>query len=257
MAAPGTVKPVPINRWLPYWAVFQADIRQTLRSWVYRTWVLVSVLSAVGYLLYHVGVYREAGIVEQASTVISDLFRWTLLGSVTLIIALTAGCITSERGTMADSVLSRGISRYQYFLGKWHSRLVTVLGTFLLMGVLTLGSSYFLLHEDLSLKGSLITLAVAAALIGTIVSCGVTVSALVNSTLVGVAALWMALYGCGFLLSLLPGHFPSPARMLTNLPHMLRGDYNVTAAGQLVGWSCLASLVLALVGLGYFSRRDV
>src|SRR5262245_46673757 len=141
-------KPIRINRLLPYWAVFQADVRQTLHSWVYRFWVLVWVLAALGYLLYKVGVYREAGIIQPASTPTSDLLRWTVLGSVTLIVVLTAGSISSERGTMADSILSRGISRYQYFMGKWHARLVTVLGTFLLLGLLLLAGSYFLLHED-------------------------------------------------------------------------------------------------------------
>jgi len=257
MDAPATSKPIAINRWLPYWAVFQADARQTLRSWVYRTWVLVSVFSVVGYLLYHVGVYREAGIVQQASHVISELLRWTLLGSVTLIIVLTAGCITSERGTMADSVLSRGISRFQYFLGKWHSRLLTVLGTFLVMGILTLGSCYFLFHEDVSMKGCLATLLVAAALLAVIVSCGVTVSAIVNSTIVGIAVLWLAIYGCGFLLSFLPGNFPSPARLQANLPHLLRGDYNLRDAGKLAGWSCLVSFAMGMVGLACFSRKDV
>src|SRR5262245_65203254 len=110
MDTPTPAKPIRINRWLPYWAVFQADLHQTLRSWVYRTWVLLSVLAALGYLLYRVGVYREAGIIQPASALISDLLRWTVVGSVTLIIALTAGSISSERGTMADSVLSRGIS---------------------------------------------------------------------------------------------------------------------------------------------------
>jgi hypothetical protein len=36
-----------------------------------------------------------------------------VLGSITLIVVLTAGAISADRGTMADSVLSRGISRYQ------------------------------------------------------------------------------------------------------------------------------------------------
>src|SRR5262245_18164581 len=123
-------KPVPVNRWLPYWAVFQADMHQTVRSWVYRIWMLVSVLAAVGYLLYRFGLAHEAGIVQPASVLMGDLLGWTLLGSVTLIVVLTASSISSERGTMADSVLSRGISRHQYFLGKWHSRLATVLATF-------------------------------------------------------------------------------------------------------------------------------
>src|SRR3954470_14078216 len=98
-AAPAR-RPVSINRWLPYWAVFQADVQQTLRSWVYRVWVLVSLAAAVGYLLYRFGLSHEAGIVQPASNLVADLLRWTLLGSITLIVVLTAGSISSERGTM-------------------------------------------------------------------------------------------------------------------------------------------------------------
>src|SRR5438445_38657 len=158
MELPAATKPAKINRLLPYWAVFQADVRQTLRSWVYRTWVLVSVLAAAGCLLFHGGVQYKAGMIQLASTLISDLLRWTLLGSVTVIIVLTAGSISSERGTMADSVLSRGISRYQYFLAKWHARLVTILGTFVTMGLVALVASFLLVEEDLSLIGSLVAL---------------------------------------------------------------------------------------------------
>src|SRR5437899_12979319 len=79
MDAATAAKPVKINRWLPYWAVFQADVRQTLRSWVYRTWVLMSVLAAVGYLLYCLGAYREAGLIQLDSVFISNLLRGTLI----------------------------------------------------------------------------------------------------------------------------------------------------------------------------------
>ena len=124
------------NRWLPYWAVFQADVGQTLRSWVYRVWVLASLLAMAGYLLYRVGAVREFGVLHPASAFMSDLLKWTVLVSVTLVVILTTGSISSERGTMADSVLSRGISRHQYFMGKWHARLVVVLGTFFLLGII-------------------------------------------------------------------------------------------------------------------------
>ena len=43
-------RPVRINRLLPYWAVLQADLRQTLHSWVYRVWVLLCLCAAIGYL---------------------------------------------------------------------------------------------------------------------------------------------------------------------------------------------------------------
>jgi ABC-type transport system involved in multi-copper enzyme maturation permease subunit len=247
--APTATKPVRINRWLPYWAVFQNDVRQTLASWVYRTWVLVSVLAGGGYLLYRWGVKEETGVIQSASLLVSDLLRWTVLGSVTLIILLTVGSICSERGSMADSVLSRGISRYQYFLGKLHARLVTVLGTYLLMGAAALVAAFFLLHEDLDWRGSLVALLNVGALLATVVTCGVAVSAIVNSTLLGSAVLWILVYGTGFALSL--------HRSLNTLPHMLRGFYDITSQAHVVGWSALVSAVAALVGMVYFARRDV
>jgi ABC-type transport system involved in multi-copper enzyme maturation permease subunit len=257
MDAPAAEKPTKINRWLPYWAVFQEDIRQTLRSWVYRTWVLVSVLAAVGFLLYRVGVFREAGMVQFASHLTSDLLRWTLLGSVTLIIVMTASSISGDRGTLADSVLCRGISRYQYFFAKWHSRLVTILATFFGLGVGLLLSSYFLLQDDLSLIGCVVTLLTVAVLLATVITCGVTVSAITSSTVMGITVLWLAVYGIGFLLSLLPARFPSPEQVLTRLPHMLRGAYDMQYLGQLGTWSLGVSVVAAVIGLAWFARRDV
>jgi ABC-2 type transport system permease protein len=257
MDAVAEKKPITFNRWLPYWAVFQADVRQTLRSWVYRFWVLLSVLATVGYLLYRFGSYHEVGIVQSASLHVSQLLRWIVLGSAVIICVLTAGSITSERGTMADSVLSRGISRYQYFLGKWHARLATVLGTFLTLGVATLISALFLLHEDLSWDGSLVALATVAALLGAVITFGVTVSAIANSTVLGIAVLWGILCAAGVVLSFLPPCYPSPDRALQRLPHILQGNYDFTSLVQFVGWSLLASCLAALIGMVYFSRRDV
>ncbi len=257
MDAPAAPAPVKIKRWLPYWAVFQADVRQTLQSWVYRTWVFVSLLVTVGYSLYRYGAEHEAGILQSASHLVSDLLRWTVLGSVTLIIVLTAGSISSERGTMADSILSRGISRFQYFLGKWHARLVTVLTTFFVLGAAALVSSHFLLHEDLSLMGSLAALLMVGALLGVVSTCGVTVSAITNSTVVGIAALWVAVYGSGLVLSFLTRSTPSPTWLLQVLPNVLHGQFSWYTVGRLAGWSALASGGAALVGMAYFSRRDV
>jgi hypothetical protein len=245
------------NRWLPYWAVFQADVHQTMRSWVYRVWVLVSVLAAVGYILYRCGLAHEAGIVQPASKLIADLLRWTTLGSVTLIVVLTAGSISSERGTMADSVLSRGISRHQYFLGKWHSRLVTVLLTFVVLCGAALVASLFLLHEDLDLGGCAMAVLTVCVLLAAVVTCGVTVSAICNSTVLGIAVLWIVLYGGGFALSWLPARYPSPSRALNCLPFILKGYYDPDVLLGLMGWSALVSLAVALVGLAHFARRDI
>lgn len=257
MDAPVAGKVPKINRFLPYWAVFQADIRQTLQSWVYRTWVLIWLLAAVGFLIYQVGVYKEANIVQLASSTMGNVLRWSVLGSVTLIIMLTASSISSDRGTLADSVLCRGISRYQYFMAKWHARLVTVLVTFAVMGSLILTSSFFLLHDDLSLSGSIVALLTVLVLLAAVITCGVTFSALTNNTLMGITVLWLFIYGIGFTLSLLPPRFPSPDQALNRLTYVLQGKYDLQYLGQLAMWSAILSGLVALVGIGYFSQRDV
>lgn len=257
MEAVAAQKPVKINRWLPYWAVFQADVRQTMQSWVYRTWIIMSILVAVGYLLYRVGVYREAGIVQVDATVIGDLLRGTVLGSVTLIIALTVGSISSERGTMADSVLSRGISRYQYFMGKLHARLATVLGSFFVMGFLLIVASLLLLQNEIKFNGAIAALITVAGLLTTVITLGVTVSAITNSTVLGVAILWMALYGAMFLMTMMPEQLPSVQSILDRMPNVLRGYYNLAVLGRIMLWSLALSFLSACVGMTYFARRDI
>ncbi len=257
MDAVATQKPVKINRWLPYWAVFQADVRQTLQSWLYRTWVIMSILAATGYLLFLVGAFQVAGVQQSDVKYISGLLKWTVIGSVTLIIVMTVGSISSERGTMADSVLSRGISRYQYFLGKWHARLVSILGTFFVMGALWLVTSFFLLHQELKWNGALVALLTVAGLLAVVITLGVAISAVSNSTVLGIAILWMTLYGASFLLSLMPERVVSLEQVLERLPNVLRGHYDLSALGGLMIGALAISLVSAGAGMAYFARRDI
>src|SRR5205085_11059909 len=163
MDAPAVTVQSRYIRWLPYWAVLQTDVRQTVRGWVWRTWVLAWLSAAVGYLLYRLGVYRETGIVQQASLLFGDLLRWTMFGTGLLVVVLTVGGLSADRGTLADSVLSRGISRYQYFLAKLHSRLFCVVVTFTVLTGGVLLASHFMVHEDVSWDGCLVALAALAS----------------------------------------------------------------------------------------------
>jgi ABC-type transport system involved in multi-copper enzyme maturation permease subunit len=247
-----------LNRWLPYWAVLQADLAQTMQSWVYRVWVFVLLLSATGIILYRYGLAKEAGIVQPWAQLMADLFRWALLGSGSLVVVLTAGTISSERGTMADSVLSRGISRYQYFLGKWHSRLFSVLVTFLVLALAALIVGSTLLHDDpVNPLGAMWALGASVCLLAVVVTCGVAVSAIVNSTVLGIAVVWVLLYGGGFLLSLLPQSVLSPDRALARMDFILRGNYDVEGLARLMIACGVVSLLAAAIGMLHFSQRDI
>lgn len=258
MDAPATARSVKINRLLPYWAVFQADLKATLSSWIYRVWVVLSIGAALCYLLYRFGAKQVGGFVQQAPDMLSDVFTWIAFGSVTLIIVMTGGTICGERGTLADSVLSRGVSRIQYFLGKWHARLVAILCTFVVIACLSMAGAMVLLHgENMTLHGSLAAMAVVASLLIMVVTCGVSVSAIANTSVISIGIVWMILYGVGFALSLLPASYPSPDRALQALPLVLKGQYDWHTISRLISGTLSASLLAAVVGMIYFSRRDV
>jgi ABC-2 type transport system permease protein len=261
MDASPPVVTLRFNRFLPYWAVLQTDMRQTLRSWVYRLWVFVTILAAGGFLLYRVGLHREAGIIQSAATQCGELFRMMVVGSLALVVVLAVSAISAEKGTVADSVLSRGISRYQYFLAKWHARLVVVTLTFSLLAAGVLLGGYFLFkadsESDLSLIGGLAAVVAVTAVLAMIVSWGVVIGALTNSTILGITVFWLLLYGTGFLMSLLPEPWPSPDRELSRLKFVLRGQFNEALFGNLLLVSAIMCVVASVVGLIGFNRRDV
>jgi len=183
------------NPLLPYYAVFRTDLRQTARSWVFRLWVLVSLVSAVGYGLYKFGIHREVGLVQSASEQTGVLLR--TVGMVTLafvsLIALIG--ISSERGTVADSILSRGISRHQYFLAKWHSRSVVLLTAFAVMASGILTAYHYLLEPDLTFGGCVAATLIAMSILAAVIAWGVTVGALSHGTVVGITVFWVVLFG--------------------------------------------------------------
>jgi ABC-2 type transport system permease protein len=249
--------PFKYRRWLPYWAVLRTDVRQTLRSWVYRLWVVVTVLAAAGFLVYRVGVHRETGLEQPAAVHTSDLLRAVSLGSLALIVVLCVSAISSERGTLADSVLSRGISRYQYFLAKWHARTVVVVSTFMAMALVMLALFHFLLTDDLTLGGCLAAVVTISAILAAVVAMGVAVGSVSHSTVVGITVLWIVLYGSGVLMTLLPATYPTPEKILSRLPYVLQGTYHLPALGDWVLAGLVTAVGSAAVGMVVFARKDV
>lgn len=252
---------VRFNKFLPYWAVFQTDLRQTLRGWVYRLWVLTAVAAAGGFLLYRVGLHREAGLAQSAAAQCGELVRLLVVGSLALVVVLAVSAVGAERGTVADAVLSRGISRHQYFLAKLHARLAAVVVTFGVLAAAVLAAGHVLFRSDaesdLSLAGGAAAVVGVAAVLAVIVSWGVAVGALANGTVLGIAVFWLALYGTGFVLTLLPETYPSPDRELARLKYVLMGQYDPGLLRDVVLGSAVLCGLAAAVGLVGFARRDV
>jgi hypothetical protein len=114
-----------------------------------------------------------------------------------------------------------------------------------------------LLSEDLTFSGSVAGVLILASILFAVISWGVTIGAITNSTVLGITLFWIVLYGTGFLLSLLPQSFPAPDRILAKLPAILRGNFDGGMLGDVVLVSFGVALIAGIVGMISFSRKDV
>lgn len=263
MDAAASSIPFRFNRFLPYWAVLQTDLGQTLRSWVYRLWLIMMALAAVGYVLYKLGA-ANAGEYQSVAVQTDDLLRALAIGSLSLISLLAVSSISSERGTIADSILSRGISRYQYFLAKWHARVVVVLATFVSVSAAVLVAYSVLFTAsttgsgvNLTLWGGVAAVAMLAAVLMVVVSWGVAIGAVSNGTVIGITVFWIVIFGGMVALSRLPSDYPNLKWLIDGLRNVLRGGLDSADVLRFLAAAVVLAVVGALVGLGMFARRDV
>ncbi|MCS7167108.1 MAG: ABC transporter permease [Gemmatales bacterium] len=245
-------------RWLPFAAVLVMEWRQTWRSWTFRVAMLLLAALAIGYVLHRAAIYHQAGIVQSASSILAELCQASLIIGPTLMILLSAGTIAGERGTLADSVLSRGISRYAYFFGKWLGRLAALLGGLLLLGLIVWFLAYVLLrHEDLSFLGTLWALALLLSVLAAIATIGVFFSAVCPSTALALMLAWVIVHGAGALLwltRLTPIH---PQGLWKWFPFLIWGQYDTWAVFRALAWAWLVASFAALLAVVHFSRCDL
>jgi ABC-2 type transport system permease protein len=245
------------SRWLPYFAVLKTDLNQTLQGWLFRGCLFVALVLSVGHLVHRATMHHQMGIVQPVSVMVAELLQYIVLVGSTLVIVLSIGAICGERDTLADTVLSRGVSRWQYFLAKWHARLTAVIGSFALLAGLIILAAIFVLQSDVSLVGCGLALGVVATLLAIVVSCGVAVSGMVDSSLLGIAILWIGLYALGAALLLIPLPMLDYGKMLKNLPILLRGQVEPMMVLKLMAVGGGVALLAAIAGMFGFSRRDL
>ena len=254
-AAPTTTP--RFNPLLPYFAVLRTDLRQTFHSWLFRLWVIVSVIAAVGYGLYKFGIHREVGLVQSASEQTGVLLGTVGIVTLAFVSLVAVHAVSGERGTVADSILSRGISRRQYFAAKWHARSVVLLAAFALLSGGVLTAYHFLLEPDLSLDGCLAGVGVATAVLAAVIAWGVTVGAMSNGTVIGTTLFWLVLFGGVFLLSFLPSPFPNGSNLLATLRTTLRGNFDPAKVAQVIGVCAAVAAAGGLTGMVGYSKKDV
>lgn len=248
---------LPLRRFLPYWAVLKNDLGQTLGGGLFRACFLVVLALSTGLLVHRAAIYKEAGRLVHASTFAAEILTLFVLVGSTVVIVLSAGAIAGEREVLADSILCRGVSRWQYYLGKLHARLFGIIGGMLLICLMVVAAGLILLKPDVTPIGLALAFGLVASILSVVVSLGVALSARVNSSVLGIAILWIIVYGVGTALFYFEVGTFRFQEMLRALPEIVEGQTEVWVQVRLIAGFSLAAACIALLGGMAFSRRDL
>jgi ABC-2 type transport system permease protein len=116
-------------RVMPILAILQHDLGSLASSWLVRIWVFVTGLLV---FLQISGQWGQTGDAEFIATILFPyLIVWFLV-----VMMLGVGPVAGSRAeSLADSILSRPVTRYEYLLASWAARVFAVLGAFLVVVV--------------------------------------------------------------------------------------------------------------------------
>ena len=236
---------------MAFWALMQADlVNSVARSWAVRGWLALMALQAI------VTIPSSTSDSTAADALASLLGTFPLIWSL-FIIVNTSGAVSSESGVVADSILSKSVTRYDYILAKMASRLVLVVGAYMLI---TLPSAYLVYRYgtgDLSTGGVVWSVTIVGMMLVLLTTLSVALSTLFNRTLVAMIGAWAVWYTAGGITALFQVEYLSPLDIVDTLPATLTGDYAASDQWRiLIGFALVSAAVMGIAVL-HFSRKDL
>jgi ABC-2 type transport system permease protein len=221
------------------------------RSWAVRIWLILMTLQAMFMILVSTG---EDSSAADALTALLGAFPviWS-----TFIIINTSGAVSSEAGVVADSILSKAVTRYDYILAKMAARLAMVIGLYL---IITLPAAYLVSRYgqgSLDAGGTAWGITLIGMTLVLLTTLSVAFSTLFNRTLVALIVVWFLWYSAGGIAALFQVNDLSPLHIVDSLPNLLVGNY--VAADQwrsLFGFVALSAVVI-IVAVVHFAHKDL
>ena len=185
------------------------------------------------------------------------VMRYHLLLWASFVIALGASAIASEADIAPEAILCRGISRWQYYLGKCSARTLMVVGLYLLLSALAVGLGALRLHNDMSWAGLVQTLKLGALTLAALAALSVAGSVWFRSPLIAFAVVWMCLYGVGIVTAILEIPSLSPITLADRFPLLLQASESALPPHHLLPVLGIAAILATAVSLVSFCTKDV
>ena len=184
------------------------------------------------------------------------LLRMHLLVWSLCVLALGASAVSSESEEVGATVLCRGVSRWQYYVGKCVARSLTVAAVFLAATLLPLALATVRLPNDLTAAGTVHGLTRVGGLLVLLAVVGVAGGVWFRNALLAVACCWMAVYGAGLVATILDVEPLSPLSLAARLPLWLQGTLDLPQH-SLILVLAVAAAVATVASATCFACKDV
>jgi hypothetical protein len=219
---------------MPFLAILRHDLGMLAGSWLVRIWVAAALLLTLGLAA---STWRHF---QTAPMISSLLFPWLVFPWFVVVMVLGVNPTTGSRAeSLADGFLSRPITRYEYLLAIWAARLLTVLGTYLLVTLPAIAIVAWAKRPVTPDRVTLYGLTAALTVVGVVltfqVSLAFLVGTLLRRTLLAVVVLLFLWYPANMILHSFHLEAFSPISLNQALPGLLRQPWRESDARAAAG----------------------
>lgn len=209
------------NVWMPTLAIFTYELRALVGSWLVRGWC---VAAAVFALLAVAAAWKEP---DPAPLIASMLFSYLVFPWFLVVILLGISPLTGSRlDTLADGILCRPVTRYEYLLASWAARVAVVLGVFLAVMVPAIAIVTLARRTDgpqpVTLYGAVSALAVVSLVLTFLVTLAYLAGTALRKPLLAAGVLIFVWFPINLLLHTFALEEFSPISLSQALPTLLR-----------------------------------
>ncbi len=214
------------NRLLPFLAVLRYDLRTLWSGWLVRLWLAGSALLTLILLMFGWATLPSSYFV---SMILSPyiVVPWFLA-----VMVLGVDPVSGSRiEALADGILSRPVTRYEYLFAAWSARVLTVLGVYLVVVVPAILLVAFakrevpLKDQDIALFGTIAALSVTGLILTLQVSLGFFLGTLLRRPLVAILVLLFLWYPVNMILHTFSLEEFSPISLSQAMPKIAKTKF--------------------------------
>ena len=217
------------TRMMPYMAILQHDMKTLWASRLVRLWLGATALLTLLLVGSNWSNFRDGTLIA------SLLFPYLVFPWFFVVVVLGVTPVSGSRAeTLADGILCRPVSRFEYLLATWSARVVLVLSVYLVVTVpaivLVILAKRPVPEDTVTVYGIVTALGVVGLVLTFLVSLGFLTGTLLRKPLLAVVVLIFVWYPIGLILSVFSLEEFSPISLNRAISTQLRRSWRQTDA---------------------------